>query len=511
MKLQIGHKLFLVIFLANLIVSTAILGSIGWSFSSSFREYLHQDTVDSIEPLLDGLAEEYHRHGDNWDWLERNRHIWQQTLRRYLNPQLETDEGTNHRPRRPRDSQVYDDGPRNSDAQIPRPRRAHDRDPPMQDRFLRRVGPMIVRDQNQTLIIGSNALLKEEYSWLPILFEEKKIGELGIQKNTAVESEVDRLFIKRLLIKSTWAVFIVLLISGVLAILYSRRMVRPIVTLQNAMHKLSTGNIQTVELLHVSGGDELAKLALSFNRLAETLNQNIKARKQWVADISHELRTPIAVLRGELEALLEGIRPLEKTAIQSLHEEVMRLSRLIGDLYELSLSDLGALDYRFENISAREFVNQLVTQAEQEAEKHGLNFKVQIHVQNEELHGDWDRLMQLFRNLLSNSLRYTSRGGSLHVRCEIDALKESNASKKNNVDKMIIIRWEDSKPGVTDEDLPRLFDRLYRTGDARDRVSGGSGLGMAICRVIVEAHQGSIAAEHSQLGGVAIVIALPCK
>src|SRR5690606_33000223 len=216
--------------------------------------------------------------------------------------------------------------------------------------------------------------------------------------------------------------------------------------------------------------------------------------------ISHELRTPLAILQGELESMQDGIRPLDRDAIDSLHHEILHLSTLVKDLHELSLSDLGALVYAKERVNVTEILEQAVDMQQQLANRHGITVTLDIKAQQDddiiEVLGDPNRLQQLFDNLLTNSFRYTDPGGELRI-----SLREDH----NHV----VIEWYDSAPGVNDSDLGQLFERLYRVETSRNRAKGGSGLGLAICQNIVVAHEGTIAASHSPLGGLKLTIVFP--
>jgi two-component system sensor histidine kinase BaeS len=243
--------------------------------------------------------------------------------------------------------------------------------------------------------------------------------------------------------------------------------------------------------------DELGLLARDFNTMALTLEKNEQARRQWVADISHELRTPVAVLRGELEALLDGIRTITPETIQSLHAEAMRLNRLVDDLYQLSLTDIGALTYRKENLGLDTVLGDSIESYRTEFGRKGIRITRNFSGEREILvFADRERLNQLFTNVLENSLRYTDRGGELVIGL-------------TSTEGQVTIEFQDSTPAVPEGELDRLFERLYRVEGSRNRTSGGAGLGLAICKKIVEAHEGTISAHPSPLGGLLIKITLP--
>jgi two-component system sensor histidine kinase BaeS len=288
------------------------------------------------------------------------------------------------------------------------------------------------------------------------------------------------------------AAILVLLAAG-FALILAKRLIRPIRALAGATHDLASGRYHT--RVPGTSSDELGQLARDFNSLALTLEKNEQARRQWVADISHELRTPLAVLRGEIEAIQDGIRRPTEASIRSLHGEVMRLSRLVDDLYQLSLSDLGVLTCRKEELDLAELLTDVLDSYREglAAKEIGLSAEMEPRCI---LSGDRERLHQLFSNLMDNSLKYTDSGGSLAVRMEC---REGRA----------VIDFLDSTPGVSEGELEKLFDRLYRVESSRNRKTGGAGLGLTICRNIAEAHAGTITARPSPSGGLWIRVVLP--
>ena len=266
----------------------------------------------------------------------------------------------------------------------------------------------------------------------------------------------------------------------------ANRLIRPIKAMAAATRDIASGKYSI--RVPISSSDELGQLARDFNEMALTLEKNEKARRQWVADISHELRTPLAVLRGEIEALLEGIRSITPEAIRSLHAEVLRLHRLVEDLYQLALSDLGTLTYHKDELDLAEILTDSIEPYRAEFARKGIKLSTDISQGSKiTVFADRERLQQLFANLIDNSLKYTEPGG------ELDILLSCHSSQA-------AVEFKDSSPGVPEDNLDRLFDRLYRVEGSRNRASGGAGLGLAICRNIVEAHAGTIAAYPSTVG-----------
>jgi two-component system sensor histidine kinase BaeS len=290
-----------------------------------------------------------------------------------------------------------------------------------------------------------------------------------------------------------------LVISSALAYPLSRRLVRPVRRLQAATRRLSSGDFTA--RVPVRGGDEIARLGRDLNTLAATLEANEQARRRWVADIAHELRTPIALLRAELEALQDGVRPLDRAVVDTLHGDALRLGRLVEDLHELSVTDLGALSYRMTEVDLRKVLEADLDAFRPRFDAAGLTLQFQDRYPERPpapvtLRADPNRLSQALRNLLGNSLKYTDAAGGLRVTLGRSADR-------------VTLDFEDTAPGVPPEALPRLFERLYRVEGSRSRRTGGAGLGLAIVKNVIEAHGGLIRAAPAPAGGLWIHLELP--
>ncbi|WP_246792501.1 ATP-binding protein [Burkholderia perseverans] len=320
------------------------------------------------------------------------------------------------------------------------------------------------------------------------------VGWLAVAKPGGFFYEADRRFQTQQL-RATWLIAIAaVLLSALVAIVLARRILAPVRRIVHATHELADGHYAVRVPEH--GGDELSRLAADFNRLAAALAAAERARRDFFADISHELRTPLAVLRGELEALEDGVRRPDAATFASLQAEIALLSKLIDDLHELSLADIGALSFEMIPVDIARVAE--IT-AESFAERFGakrIALDARIPREPVPISGDPHRLAQLLQNLLENALRYTDPGGQVRITVEADGEQTR-------------IGVLDSHPGVPDAMLPRVFDRLFRVDVSRSRQSGGSGLGLALCKHIVEAHGGSIAARRSPLGGLWILMRFP--
>ena len=290
----------------------------------------------------------------------------------------------------------------------------------------------------------------------------------------------------------------VMLLATLAAVLLARRWARPLAAAQAATHRLAQGDF-THRLPPSSGRwhDELDDLGMDLNRLAEAL-QNLEAsRRRWVAELAHELRTPLTVLRGELEAVQDGVRPMDGTRIASLHREVQRLNRLADDFSLLARADLNALPCEFAPLPIRPLLLQTQQRWQDRLQHAGLALTLEAP----ELQlpkADAERLGQVLDNLLSNAMAYTDAPGRVHLWAQRQGAK-------------VLMGVDDSPPGVPDAlERERLFEPLYRRAASRQRVDGGgSGLGLSIARAIVLAHGGRLRAEPSPLGGLRVVMELP--
>ncbi|WP_226373884.1 ATP-binding protein [Citrifermentans bemidjiense] len=353
---------------------------------------------------------------------------------------------------------------------------------------------MLLLDAQKVKVIGMPSA-QEAAQLHKITSSGSIVGYVGLRPRQRLTDNYQLLFVKQQKLTMGLVAVVMFLVSAAISLPLAHRLVLPIKRLAASMHRLASGEYST--RVAVGPEDELGQLARDFNTLALTLENNERARRRWVADVSHELRTPLAILRGEIEAIQDGVRQAGPESMRSLHGEVMHLSRLVDDLYQISLYDIGALTYRKESIDLKEVLEDALAMLGQEFVQKGINLSIELPRDDGcSVFADPDRLGQLFSNLLDNSLKYTDAGGKLSVRL----------SCREN---LALVEFADSAPGVAPDQLERLFDRLYRVESSRNRAKGGAGLGLAICKNIVEAHEGTISALPSPHGGVLIRVELP--
>lgn len=488
MILSIRTKLFIAIFLACLLIAGGLAGILQFRLKRSFLDYLNEQESRSLTQLETRLIEVYETRGD-WSELEQNPQLWTSILDSAVRSSFFPANG----------------GRPDEEPQPPPPppfRQAQELDglPPPRPHFMQRmerfIGRIVLLDATRNIVKGSIRLgMPEDLHELKS--QGKTIGYLGMHRRQRLTEKVDVDFADRLQ-RTLWLVVLLALpMAGLLSFLLARHLGKPIQALRKGTRQLTDGNYAL--RMKIQGRDELALLTRDFNHLAERLQQNEASRKQWIADIAHELRTPLAILRGEIEALQDGINQPDASTFASLHQEVSHLQRLVSDLYDLSMSDSGALSYRKESLDIIALLHETLALHSTPLQEQGLQIDMQgLSAQAVLIQGDPQRLQQLFKNLLENSLRYTDKPGQLRI---------STRMQVGWVD----ILFEDSPPGVPDEALPHLFERLYRVESSRNRATGGAGLGLSICRNIVDAHGGSISAAHSALGGLEIRVHLPLQ
>jgi signal transduction histidine kinase len=289
--------------------------------------------------------------------------------------------------------------------------------------------------------------------------------------------EAEREFLNNLSQTLWLAGFFGVALAIILSIIFTRQIVAPLTKVTSAARRIRQGDLN--QRVDAKGSSEMAELGESFNSMAETLRYDQELRHNMVADIAHELRTPLSIVQGNVEAMLDGVLPADTQNLNSLHQETMLLSRLVEDLRTLSLAEIGQLRYHTEAIDLKDLAQNVVDGFKtQFATK---NIKVNLEAKEDlpSVLADQDRTAQIVRNLLSNAFYYTPEGGSINI---------SLTSTSEGVTVSII----DTGTGISSEDMAHLFDRFYRVDRSRARRTGGSGLGLTIVKQLVEAQGGKV-------------------
>jgi signal transduction histidine kinase len=281
-----------------------------------------------------------------------------------------------------------------------------------------------------------------------------------------------------------WASIAGFLTALALSAVVGEWLVRPLKRIAQGVRQLAAGDLG--HRVPVGGPSEIARLGEDFNRMAEALNRSEQSRRQMVADVAHELRTPLSILIGYLEALRDGAVPEGADALAVATAQAQHLNHLVQDLQELALADAGelALERRLVDLAA--LADRVRADWDLEAARRGVSLTFEGARQGLQVWGDAERLRQALGNYLANALRYTPAGGRVAVRTRRDA-------------GWVRVEVADTGPGIPAEDLPRVFDRFYRVDRSRSAETGGSGLGLAIVQRLIE-RQGGRVGVHSQVG-----------
>jgi two-component system sensor histidine kinase BaeS len=280
----------------------------------------------------------------------------------------------------------------------------------------------------------------------------------------------------------------------VLGILLTRALTRPVQELTDATRAVASGELGRV--VEVRSRDEIGELARSFNSMSRDLAQARDLRRQLTADVAHELRTPLTLILGHAEALSEGVLPADKKNLRLIHEEAERLSRLVEDLRILSRAEAGDLPLSIGPTQPGELTEKVVAKYAAASAQKAISTHLDVQRPLPPALADPDRLTQVLDNLLDNALRHTPEAGQVYV----------SVQPKGDV---IHFEVHDTGPGIDATDLPRVFERFYRSDAARSRDRGGSGLGLAIARSIVEAHGGQIGVVSPEGEGATFWFEIP--
>lgn len=483
-RLTIFAKLFLALFIVVTMLAVGIVVFTNWSFRTGLADLKHAEEIKQVEKVAKRLEREYALY-KNWGFVSYSPQQWRRFVSRILwKPTQQS--GQRRQPKEHKSPPPHAPPPLSHQQKRPRPKPV----------FLE--GRVSLLDPNKQLIAGRPIHLnlgKTSFlTHIALKYNNQVVGLLTIRQGKGIFAPLAETFLQQQLRNSIYVAAFSLVIALLAALILVRFFIRPVRTLSTGTEKLTSGQLDT--RIAIDSNDEFADLAHDFNQLAKTLEKNETQRKQWLVDISHELRTPIAVLQSEIEAIIDGIRQPTEERILSLHHDVLALGKLVNDLYQLSLSDSHEITVERCAINLHDVLSTVVRSAEALLQKKQIEVMLQADDLGAWIEGDEKSLYQLFSNLLENSSRYTHEQGKVIVTLAV----------KNN---LVEVQVADSAPAVPSDSLPLLFDRLYRVDQSRNRASGGSGLGLAICDNIVKTHNGSVQAEHSTLGGLLIRIHFP--
>lgn len=476
MKFGLFYKWLLSLLLMLGVLIALILLVVNWSFQRGFVSYAQQNDLQRVQAVVAELVRFRAQEG-SWETLRSDYRHWPRLLASAgleVPPQMREQP-----PLPPRTRPELDEHP--AERAQPDPSTA----------TLPLALRLVLVDAHHDPVAGPGLPIQQN-QWYPVAYQGEVVGWVGLQPVEIITDQLASSFIEQQRTNLVWICLAGLLLALLVATVWARWLLRPIQRVMLAARQLAAGRYRVS--VPVQGRNELAELAANFNQLARTLERNEQLRRQWILDISHELRTPIAVIGGEVEAILDGIRQPTPERMAALHSEIGALGQLVDDLHLLSLADQATLKLNLRSVDLMALVREQQTHFEARLQQQGLSLSVE-GPESLILQADPRRLAQLVGNLLENSLRYTDAQGEIRIRLGGDPNR-------------VWLVLEDTPPGVPEAELEKIFDRLHRVDRSRSRALGGSGLGLAICREIVRAHGGEIHAEAASLGGLGIHLQL---
>ena len=347
------------------------------------------------------------------------------------------------------------------------------------------MGPGMARMHREMAAAGP--LLPQKQ--VPLTLRGREIGELFVALPEGTVPLVDQGFRRSV----NWLLALGALMGGTIGVgagvLVARRTVRPIIELTSVARDLQAGD--RTRRAEVPGDDEISQLARAFNDLVDSVAREDAVRRAFAADVAHELRTPLAVLRSQVEAIQDGVVEPSPVVFNSLHEETLRLGRLTADLETMTSADSVEFDLHRETVDLADIVERAASGLGHRFEEQRLNLA--LRTEPAAVSGDKVRLQQVVTNLLTNAVKFVPSGGSVTV-------------STRHVDGWVELGVDDDGPGIAAADLPHVFERFYRGNEVR---TGGSGIGLAVVAALVHAHGGDVSVDNCSEGGASFLVRLP--
>ncbi|MDO6585068.1 ATP-binding protein [Salipiger sp. 1_MG-2023] len=453
------------IFLAIAVTAALVIGTmsllVALSMRDGFSQYLLRGELARFDRLVDELALAFDPGRPGWPDLAHDPRAWHEFVRSHFSP-------------------AGGAGPREAAGD---PLLINDR--------------LVLLDPSGAPLAGAPPRT-ERYEQRPICFDgdcgtERPLGYLRLNAASLSDSASDAFFLRGQYASLAFSALVALLISGAAAFVIARQVLLPIKRLEAGAKSLASGDYS--ERIDLDRSDELGDLIGHFNTLAETLARTSQAEREWISNTTHELQTPLSVLRAQIEALQDGVRRADPETLAEMHAAQMRLSRLVQDLKILTY----AREAEFVADLTRHDLVQIAAEAVEVARPALRGAGIDIVCAFPDGLGvscDRLRIAQVFDNLLQNAARYTDAPGTVRL-----TIRRGDGLAQVSID--------DTAPAPPDDVLPRLFERFFRAEGSRSRALGGSGLGLSVSKAIIEAHAGSIAAAASDLGGLNVTFTLP--
>jgi two-component system sensor histidine kinase BaeS len=464
LKISIGHRLFFAVLLSFLAVAALGVELVRWRMSDNFSQSVPNTELEHVSGLVGTISAQYRQHRD-WSFLPADATQRKAWLREALL-------------RSQQDQQAMPGASSSSPS------------------LAYRIGLLDPHRRYLAGAVASPALIAVasiDTIQRALVVDGKTVGYLVLAKSQNPDDELAVAF----LVEQQRNLFVIaaigVLLSALAAALLAANFRRPVRQLVEGARRLGKAQFDT--RLNISRSDELGELADTFNQLAEKLEDTERSRQQWVANTSHELRTPLSVLRGQMEALQDGIRSATPENIALMLRQVLSLTKLVDELHELARADVGQLPYHMGANDAWQPVQDVWDGFSEKFRVAGLIATMGAPPARSIVRCDVDRIGQVVTNLLENSVRYTAAGGRIQL---VGAV----------IGNELHIVIEDSAPGVPAASLDRLGERFFRVEASRNRQLGGAGLGLALSRQILAAHAGRLEFGPSPLGGLRATIVL---
>jgi signal transduction histidine kinase len=328
----------------------------------------------------------------------------------------------------------------------------------------------------------------------PLEIDGEGIGTVLTVINPPDFSPAEQAFLRRtnsaLWIASLGAALAALLVGLLLA----RTLTGPLRRLTSAAERIAGGELE--QRVNVKSGDEIGQLAEAFNQMSRAITHANRQRRQMTADIAHDLRTPLTVIAGYIESMRTGVLKPSQERLDTVYSEIERLENLVDDLGVLARADSGELSLNLAPTSPLDLLKNAANTFQHSARQKAIQLQVEAEFNLPPVNIDESRMAQVLSNLISNALRYTPEGGRITLGAEQEGGK-------------VAITVADNGPGIRQDDLPFIFNRFYRADESRSEENGESGLGLAICKALVEAQGGEITV-NSMLGeGTCFIMRFP--
>ncbi len=353
---------------------------------------------------------------------------------------------------------------------------------------------VIIYDVNERNL-GESLSTSVKEAAIPLIYSGETVGYL-VPEDGILEypQDFDKLLVERINRATLFSALISGAVAILLAAIFAGILQKPVRDLTKAVSKMSEGDLS--QRVNVNGTGEMAALAESFNDMAQSLQDAESRRKVMTADIAHELRNPLAVQRAQLEAIQDGVYPMNQEQLDRLYVQNRSLSRLVEDLRLLALADAGELTLNLATTDLASLTLDAIENFKPQTTQKNIRLIADLQMKTFYIHADKDRVRQIIQNIMQNALRYTPERG------RIEAALSKDGQKVN-------LQLCNSGPKLSNESLEHLFERFYRGDRGRDRAGGGTGLGLSIARKLAEAHQGTLTGENAPEGGVVFTLSLP--